>query len=278
MKRKKLLVISTVLLLLALLLPPFLRWQNDGLTVSRYEFRSAEVDEALDGYVIVQLSDLQDKCFGTDQAPLVKEVAALKPDLILLTGDMVDYNKFNEFNLATTLTLMRGVTQIAPCYFTTGNHETAFSNEKLQEILDDFAACGVRVLLDEYTWIERDDGRFCLFGLGDHLKLSETWAEAVPQEDGLCLMLAHRPERIEQYTQGNVDLIFSGHAHGGQVRLPLIGGLYAPEQGWFPKLTAGMHEKNGVTMVISRGLGNSEFPQRLFNRPEIVQVTLRAAK
>lgn len=272
MRRRKLLRISIFLLLLVLLLPPFLRWQNDGLTVTRYEYRSAEVDEELDGYVIVQLSDLQDKCFGTDQEILLNKVAALEPDLIVLTGDMVDVHRFT---MEPTLALMRGVVEIAPCFYVSGNHEGAFPYDEQYRILKEIAACGVVVLNDCAAWIEYDDVRFCVFGLQDWAVFPKKWDRNVPEEQGLCLMLAHRPERFDQYAEANVDLVFSGHAHGGQIRLPFIGGLYSSDQGLFPKLSEGMHEKNGVTMVISRGLGNSEFPQRLFNRPEIVQVTLR---
>lgn len=275
MKQNKRWIVLIVVALALILLPVFLRWQNDGLTVSRYEYRSAEVDAGLDGYVIVQLSDLQDKCFGTDQSPLLKKVAAIKPDLIVLTGDMVD---FHRFTMEPTLALMRGVTQIAPAYFVTGNHEEAFPKEQRREITDAIAECGITVLNDEPVWIGYDGGRFCLFGLKDWAVFPKDWDKNVPEEAGLCLMLAHRPERFDRYAEANVDLVFSGHAHGGQVRLPFIGGLYSTDQGFFPKLTQGMHEKNGVTMVISRGLGNSEFPQRLFNRPEIVQLTLRAEK
>ena len=272
MKRKKRFAALIVILLLAALTPPFLYWQNNSLTVSRYDYVSGEVPPGLDGYRIVQLSDLQDKCFGVDQTPLLERTAALEPDLIVLTGDMVDYNKFT---MEPTLALMRGVVEIAPCYYVTGNHESAFDTVKLREILTAIANCGVTVLEDQYVWIEKDGGRFCLFGLADDHVLRWNWQKYLPEEDCLCLMLAHRPERLDRYAEADVDLVFSGHAHGGQVRLPFLGGLYAPGQGWFPKLYEGMHERNGTTMLISRGLGNSTFPIRLFNRPEIVELTLR---
>ena len=262
-------------ILLAAALVGFLYWQNNGLTVSRYEYASAEVAESFDGYRIVQLSDLQDKCFGKDQAPLLERVAALEPDIILLTGDMVDYNRFH---MEPTLALLRGAVQLAPCYFITGNHEAAFKQPQKREIINAIADCGVTVLDDEYVRIERGEDGFFLFGLSEYEDLPAAWYYGMPKEEGLCVMMAHRPERFDSYLKGNEDLIFSGHAHGGQIRLPFVGGLYSTGQGWFPRLTSGVHERDGVTMVINRGLGNSTFPQRIFNRPEIVLLTLRSGE
>ena len=258
----------------AALAVPFGWWQNNGLTVSRYEYRSPKVGAALDGATVLQISDLHNHQFGEGQGRLLAAVAGLEPDLVVVTGDMVDCHRTDP---APALELVRGLVALAPVYYVTGNHEWVLSSQVRGELLTGLEEAGATVLEDRVTRVALGEGYLTLAGLSDgSLKgdALERLAADFPRGE-LTLLLAHEPQHLERYAATGADLVFSGHAHGGQVRLPLVGGLYAPGQGVLPELTEGIHTAEGTTLVVSRGLGNSTFPLRLFNRPEVVTVTLR---
>lgn len=252
--------------------------EDNALTHSSHMITSPELPEAFDGYRIVHLSDLHSKWFGEDQSRLVDQVNDQEPDLIVFTGDLIDRNRND---LEAGVTLLERLKQTAPVYYVTGNHE--WDSGKAEALIDHLNNRGIRVLQDDLEKIERKDETLTVIGIDDPDKrpgeatvrmdtLDRLIQEAEP---GFTILLSHRPEYFDSYQQRPIDLVFSGHAHGGQFRLPFIGGLIAPGQGLFPKYEAGKHDKNGTTLVVSRGLGNSIFPQRLFNRPEIVTVTLK---
>lgn len=258
----------------AALAVPFGWWQNNGLTVSRYEYRSPKVGAALDGATVVQISDLHNHRFGEGQGRLLAAVAGLEPDLVVITGDMVDCHRTD---LAPALELVRGLVALAPVYYVTGNHEWVLRDSLRRELLTRLEEAGATVLEDA---VDRLEEGITLVGLSDESLRGDALEELTADlsRSNLTVLLAHRPHYLERYAATGADLVFSGHAHGGQVRLPLVGGLYAPGQGALPELTAGVHTDGETTMVISRGLGNSTFPQRMFNRPEVVAVTLRAVE
>jgi predicted MPP superfamily phosphohydrolase len=177
-----------------------------------------------------------------------------------------------------------GAVKIAPIYFVSGNHE-AWSG-MYPEIKDRLLASGVIVLDDTFTEILKGDGSIKLFGLADPGfsnggnrnieastealdRLVSDWSE----DEDFKVLLTHRPELFEHYCDNNIDLIFAGHAHGGQFRIPFIGAVFAPDQGFFPEYTSGSYGEEDSTMFVSRGLGNSIIPIRIFNRPEIISVT-----
>ena len=140
---------------------------------------------------------------------------------------------------------------------------------------------GVKVLRNSSDKIKKAGENILLMGIDDPT-FSDSYennsdSKIVEEEQsGFKVLLSHRPEQFPVYAKRNIDLTFSGHAHGGQIRLPLVGGLVAPNQGVFPKYTSGIYYKDSLAMIVSRGLGNSIFPQRMFNRPEIVATTLRS--
>ncbi|MBD8004687.1 metallophosphoesterase [Bacillus norwichensis] len=259
----------------------FLYVNNHWLQVSSHEIASDRIPKAFDGLVIVQLSDLQDAEFGQNQIKLAEKVKKLDPDFIFLTGDIIDSNRYD---LEKSLQLVRKLVRIAKVYYVIGNHEVAVN--QVEEITSALRALGVVVLKNEAKILERDGEKLVIAGLDDPLmesiegsektiaKYMDSTLASIPDQY-YRLLLSHRPEVFDVYTNRQVDLIFTGHAHGGQVRIPGIGGLIAPGQGWFPKYTAGVHTKGITTMVVSRGLGNSVVPYRMFNRPEIVVVTLK---
>ena len=272
MKKKHYLAAGAVLAALAV---PFGWAQNNALTVSRYEYASEKVGRELDGFTIVQISDLHNHRFGAGQSRLLEAAAGLGPDLVVITGDVVDCHRTD---LAPALELVRGLAALAPVYYVTGNHEWVLSSQVRGELLAGLEEAGAVILENRTVSIRSGEGGFTLLGLSDKNLTDgtlEELMEGVPAGE-LAVLLAHQPQHWDRYAAAGADLVFSGHAHGGQVRLPLAGGLYAPGQGVLPALTEGVRTAGGSALVISRGLGNSTFPLRLFNRPEVVALTLRA--
>lgn len=262
-------------------LTAFFLWQNNGLMVARYTYENPRVPAAFDGYTILHLSDLHNKSFGEGQSVLLEKMESVAPDLIVVTGDLIDRRRFD---LGPAMELMEGAVQLAPVYFVAGNHE-AWSG-KYGLIKESLQEAGVVVLDNEAVQINKEGDHLHLLGLQDpaflvsgyrekwdpiHVKnqLAE-WDEL----EGMTILLSHRPDLFPYYAKSRADMVFSGHAHGGQVRLPVIGSLFAPDQGFFPTYTQGYYEEEGTTMWVSRGLGNSLIPLRVFNRPELVVVTL----
>ncbi|RWR13608.1 metallophosphoesterase [Siminovitchia fortis] len=259
----------------------FLYVNNHWLQVSSHEISSDRIPAAFDGLVIVQLSDLHDAEFGREQVKLAEKVKKLNPDLIFLTGDLIDSNRYD---LEKSLHLVRKLVGVADVYYVTGNHEVAVN--QVDEITGALRALGVIVLNNEAKVLEQNGEQLVIAGIEDPLmepaelsektiaKYMDRTFDGIPDQN-YRLLLSHRSEVFDVYVDRQVDLIFTGHAHGGQVRIPGIGGLFAPGQGWFPKYTAGIYTKGITTMAVSRGLGNSIIPYRIFNRPEIVLVTLK---
>ena len=169
---------------------------------------------------------------------------------------------------------MEGFVELAPVYYVTGNHEIATG--KVDEIKSSLSQLGVTVLSNEVETLSIEGQTIEVFGIDDPLngtRIADALAKH-PRTDLPRLTLSHRPEVFEEYVRSEQSLVFSGHAHGGQIRIPGLGGLIAPGQGFFPQYTAGVYEEGETQMVVSRGLGNSLFPVRIFNRPEVVTVIL----
>ncbi len=250
----------------------FSLWQNNALTVTNY---TSESQKPLpqDGLRIVQLSDLHSKQFGENQEHLLAEIRAQNPDLIVCTGDMADARRAD---LTPALEVAERLTEIAPTYFVSGNHELRLSNKIRTEFYDGLSAHGVILLLNRTDTLTVRGCTVTLIGLEDRNLEDDTLpqlTETLPQEP-LRILLAHEPQAFSRYAE-YTDVIFSGHTHGGQLRLPFIGGLAAPGQGLFPKYDAGEFHEGASAMFISRGLGNSLFPIRVLNRPEVLTVTLQ---
>jgi predicted MPP superfamily phosphohydrolase len=218
--------------------------------------------------------------FGKDQRRLIKKIERLNPDIIVITGDLVDSRRYN---LNKALKFINSAIDIAPIYYVSGNHEARTRMyTKVKETLED---AGVIILDNTMISINSnidiigvpdpdflDDFFFNSTNTSEIINILEKYCN----DEKFQILLAHRPELFSLYSEYNIDLIFSGHAHGGQMRLPFIGGIFAPNQGFFPKFIEGMHVQNKSTMYVSRGLGNSIFPFRIFNKPEIVVVTLKS--
>lgn len=275
-KHKKL----TAFFIIVLLLSIFLYWQNNSIEISKFEYSNPKIPSDFSGFRIVHISDLHNKMFGKNQESLLEKIESLSPDIIVVTGDLIDRRRFD---LEKAMIFIDGAVNIAPVYYVSGNHE-AWSG-KYSQIKDQLLTSGVIILDDSFVEIKKGEAMIKLFGLRDPGFYNSRDANDINEkleaiignwsnEEDFKILLSHRPELFSSYVISNIDLIFAGHAHGGQFRLPFIGPIFAPNQGFFPKLTSGSHNSQSSTMFISRGLGNSIIPIRLFNRPEVLVVTL----
>ncbi len=272
------------IIILALLLAVALWtiWGNVTIGVSCYQISSQWLPSGFDGFRIAVISDLHNASFGKDNKTIIDKVRDISPDIIALTGDLVDANRTD---IDVAINLVRELMAIAPCYYVTGNHEAWIAGQyaKLEEGL--FKE-GVRVLHDEVLLLTKNGQSIQLAGLDDpdftdrSSYIQESILQTKLQQMNLtfdyCVLLSHRPELFEAYVHENVDLVLSGHAHGGQFRLPFTGGIVAPNQGFFPKYDGGIYQKQNTVMIVSRGIGNSVIPIRFNNRPEIVVVELKS--
>ena len=274
---KRLLVSAALVLLTA----GFVWWGNTDLLTERFTFASPRLPAPFAGFRIVQLSDLHETEFGKDNGRLFAAVKEENPDIIALTGDLVD--RFRGKNLDFVDQVARGLTAIAPTYFVTGNHEWAVGD--VPELKERLEAQGVQVLSNDYVPLERDGATIFLAGVDDpngyaDQKSPEEVAAALyakEGEDAFWLLLAHRNDRFEtQYSRLGADLTLSGHGHGGVIRLPFTDGLLSTDRTFFPTCTAGFYTAGDqdAPVFVSRGLGNSGPLLRLFNRPEVAVLTL----
>ncbi|MEK3993230.1 metallophosphoesterase [Psychrobacillus sp. FSL K6-2365] len=246
---------------------------NSWIQTTEISVESDRVPTSFDGVKILQISDLHDATFGDNQEKLVKKVKKTDPELIFITGDLIDSNRYN---LDQSLELVRQIVDLAPIYYVTGNHEIATND--IENIKNSLTELGVNVLSNEEQIIEHKGEDIRIIGIEDPLNgiLVNEALSQFEESDLFTLVLSHRPETFQDYVDYKMDVVFSGHAHGGQFRLPGLGGLVAPGQGLFPSYTAGMYSENTTRMIVSRGLGNSAIPVRIFNSPEIVVVTLKS--
>lgn len=270
-----------------MLLVLFIYWQNNGIGTTVIKFTNPKIHEGIHGFTIVQISDLHNKSFGKEQLRLLKKIEKKAPDIIVVTGDLIDSS---QTNISVSMTFIRGALKIAPVYYVTGNHESW--SGIYPELSNQLAEAGVMIMDNNNVQIKESGNVIELIGLADpafnqannikaanRLIFREQLSKLTEKTgDSLTILLSHRPEYFDVYAESSIDLVFSGHAHGGQFRLPFVGGLVAPDQGFFPKLTSGSHTLDGTTMIVSRGLGNSIIPLRLFNRPELIVVILQTEK
>lgn len=258
--------------------------ENNALVTTHYDIQSDDLPGEFNSFRIIQLSDLHGKYFGKSQEKILKRIKDEQPDMILFTGDLIDYRRYKEEG---SLLLMEKLVDLAPVYFVIGNHEVW--SENINSLEEKLMKRGVNVLRNQTVEIEKGASVFQLTGIDDPANDDPEYEDLLKTTDDLnqaladiensatfTLLMAHRPELLSVYSEYEFDLVVAGHAHGGQFRIPGIGGLFAPNQGLFPTYMSGIHEKNNTQMVVNRGLANSTFPVRLNNRPEVVVITLHA--
>lgn len=280
-KKKRIVVLAAVAaVFIALVI--WIAWGNTALERNTYTVTSSRLPESFDGYRIAHVSDLHNAEMGKNNEKLLSMLRDADPDMIAITGDLVD-SRNTDIEIA--LQFVREAVKIAPCYYVTGNHEARIS--EYDELKAEMEAADVTVLEDARAEISLEGETITLIGVNDpsfqtdylfgdsdtvmHSKLTELHTDG----DGFTLLLSHRPELFDTYSDHDIDLILSGHAHGGQFRLPFLGGLVAPNQGFFPEYDAGLFTEDNTNMIVSRGIGNSLLPFRINNRPEVILIELR---
>ncbi len=276
---KKRIKIVLIIIVVAGLLSGYLIWGNSSVGVTEYTVSPQNLPENFEGFRIVQVSDLHNDKFSG----LLKKVSSAKPDIIVITGDLID---FYETDIPVAVEFAKDVVEIAPVYYVSGNHE--YRTGQYDILRAQLIDAGVKVLESETVKINRNGEEISITGINDPTFFGSgednTHMDAFSKElkmlaegadSSVNILLSHIPQILPLYAECGFDLVFTGHAHGGQFRLPIIGGFFAPGQGWWPDYTEGMHVSGNTHMIISRGLGNSAFPLRLFNRPELVVCELR---
>ena len=278
-KKRKITIAVVAAVLLALII--WTAWGNTALELNRYTISSDRLPKAFDGYRIAHVSDLHNTEMGKDNKKLLDMLREADPDIIAITGDIID-SRNTDIDVALQFT--KTAMEIAPCYYVTGNHEARVS--EYDELKEGMIELGVIVLEDGRIELEQSKETITLLGVndpsfqtdylfGDSETVMQSKLQDIIKEDTYTILLSHRPELFEVYTESKVDLVLSGHAHGGQFRLPFVGGLVAPNQGLFPKYDAGLYTEENTNMIVSKGIGNSILPFRFNNRPEVILIELK---
>lgn len=277
MKRK---VIFFIILLIFIVIV-WLIWSNKTVKTTDITVSSNNLPTEFNDYKIAHISDLHNAEFGENNSKIIDILKNQNPDIIAVTGDLVDSN---HTNIDIAVSFMKQAVKIAPCFYVTGNHEAW--TEQYNELESKLIECGVNVLHDTYFDLEKNGAKIKLVGIDDpsftkgyeltEESIIETKLKEFNLEDSYTILLSHRPEYFKTYVNSNIDLVLTGHAHGGQFRLPFIGGLVAPNQGLFPKYDSGLFTENNTNMVVSRGIGNSIIPVRINNRSEVIMIKLQS--
>ena len=267
---------------------------ENALRTTEYEIKT---DKAGEPVKLVHLSDLHSASFGRGNCRLVDKVAKEEPDIICLTGDTVSSD---ETDFSVVAELAASLAKIAPVYVSLGNHETDLAPGDLERFVSEMEAAGAVVLEKEYVDLVVNGREIRIGGTSGYALWMDFWEDSYGKKyidywddekfseqrfmldfqatDAYKILLLHRPESATLFWADrgwyDVDLVLSGHTHGGQIRLPFIGGLIAPEEGWFPEFEYGYFRKNNVDIIISAGLGSSGCLPRFNNLPEVVSVTV----
>ena len=282
-KKTRMFIISLLVCLIAL--SAYLYWENTTIEVTFLEVVDFAIPVDFDGVTIAHISDLHNTEFGQQQERLLQKLVVAAPDLIAITGDLLDsYHP----KVKVALEFINGANAIDPVYYVTGNHESRLP-ELYAQLREQMESAGVVVLDNKAVTLEYGSSIIRVLGVDDptfsaesdqyednEQVISAQLDVLLDDQSAYTILLSHRPELFDVYHEAGIDLVLCGHAHGGQVRLPFIGALFAPNQGFFPEYTAGLYRQGDTQMVVSRGLGNSSFPIRINNPPELVVITLQA--
>jgi len=240
----------------------------EKFSTTEYAYYSPRVPAALNGVKIVQISDLHGRMYGKNHSTLLKAVENERPAFVFITGDLIDCEREDRKIHLSLLKSLYAEYGENVC-FTPGNHE--HNCRSYEKLIDGIRSTGVTVLINDFLPFKD----YAIFGL-DSDRLSDvsvsSSAKKLEKSGKFVIGLAHKPQYIKFYSELPIDIAFSGHAHGGQIRIGSRG-LFAPGQGFFPKYTCGMYKEKSLTLVVSRGLGGKT-PLRINNSPELIACTL----
>lgn len=290
-KRKPHIALKLLLLLLAAVIFVY-AYSNLALTCSRYEVRNDKLPPSFDGFKILLISDLHGRCFGEDNSALISLIDSESPDAVMFAGDMVTYSADD---IDVFLSLAQNLGERYDTYYIHGNHEGQLAQNIRADIDAQIAEFGVHVLDNSKAGITRGDANIDIYGLtlpgymysgtdenGEALyQPTPDWIEETlgssPQDNTFSILLAHTPLYFDAYADWGADLVFSGHIHGGEIRIPFVGGVFSPHGELFPEYDAGEFRLGDSTAIISRGLGEHAFPVRFLNPADVCIITLRAS-
>lgn len=268
-----------VLLLAAMLAGALVLDSNWHIQCTVLEVPVTALPDSFAGFRVAVLADLHGRQFGQGSERLLRRVAETEPDVIAICGDLFDPQTQRQM----LEPLARGLAEIAPVYYVTGNHEWTCSDRA--ELLEQLESWGVTVLGNTYSVLERSGQRLVLAGVHDpngpyDMKTPAELMEEIRTQEGAkacTVLLAHRNDELTQWAQLGVPLVLCGHGHGGMVRLPGVGGLFSPGGHVPAQFDAGLYTLGATRMLVSRGLGSSPGTLRLFNRPEVLVAILQSA-
>lgn len=273
---EKLVIIALLILGIVIVLVVLIKGLDNRLQITGYQMTSPKVEQVIR---VSFLSDLHSCRYGQDQSELIKEISTFKPDLIMLGGDIID----DRLPESPGFLLIKNLVEIAPCFYVTGNHE--FYSLQAARIKQQIANAGVTVLAGQKASLEVQGNVVNVIGIDDPIVDDRIYQQQLDllskmQNPEFTFFLAHHPERIRDYQKVESDLVLSGHAHGGQWRIPLLNrGIIAPHQGLFPKYTSGFYDLGNTTLLVSRGLNReSTKVPRVFNPPELIELTISSIK
>jgi predicted MPP superfamily phosphohydrolase len=289
MKRK---ILISILIFVILLIIIITYISNNVIVVSKYCIKYDNLPSNFDGYVIVQLSDFHSREFGKDNKKLIEKIKKQSPNIIVVTGDMINAK---DNNYDTFLNIAKKLVSICSVYYIIGNHEQDISEDKLNELYNSLNDIGVNILDNSKVIIERDGQTIDVYGMWFNLKYySDKTSEFIQNNSSdyyfsldkmnkvlgdnssnFSVLLTHNPMYFDTYANWGADLTLSGHIHGGMIRLPFLRGVYSPERTFFPKYDSGLFTKENKSMIVSRGIGNGNLGFRFLNCPEIVTITLK---
>lgn len=282
-KKLSVIIVSLVLISALILITVWGMITNKALEINSYTIESEKLGNDFNGYRIAHISDLHNAEIGKNNEKLIEKLKESNPDIIVITGDLIDSRRTD---IDVSLSFVKEAVSIAPCYYVTGNHESRI--EEYDVLKYGLTEIGVTILENSTASVKKGSSTLNISGINDpsfykdicnknEEEIVKEQIEALhTSENTFTLLLSHRPEFFPLYAEYGFDLVLSGHAHGGQFRLPWIGGVFAPNQGFFPKYDDGLFENSNTRMVVSRGIGNSLFPFRLNNKPEIILIELYA--
>lgn len=274
-KLKKWHIITAVIILALALCAVWIICENENLGVTEYKISSEEIPQSFSGFRIAQISDLHNAELGKNNKKIIDAVKKSNVDIIVITGDFFDSRNTD---IGICLSLTEELVKIAPVYYINGNQEPRVI-DKYTTMIIEFKKLGVKVLENETVFITKNGEKITISGLYDvgylmKRDIDKQLSSFSVDKEYYNILLAHRPDFFKKYH--DYDLIITGHAHGGQIRIPFIGGLFVPDQGFFPEYDSGVYKNSTSTMVVSRGIGNSAFPIRVNNNPEVVIIELES--